>query len=178
MALDSEPEPIKGDVIPHRTKRLDNNLIEVRLVGHEHRYVVSVDISGPAPRLTELRIVADSPEAEIDPSTIRQVPVRRLAAAAARFIAHADGAFVTPDEIADSTVASRPEITERRGRRPRLDDDHYRQVAALLTEARRLGYSPREYVAEQMHAATPTVDRWIREAKRRGALRRDWSSAN
>src|SRR5690606_2176952 len=92
MALDSEPEPIKGDVIPGSTRRLDDGLVEVRLIGHDHRYVVGVDISGPAPRLTELRIVADSPEAEIDPATIRQVPVRRLAAAAARFVAHADGA--------------------------------------------------------------------------------------
>ena len=160
------------------TKRLDDDLIEVRLVGHDHRYVVRVDLDGPAPRLTELRIVADSPDAEIDPSTIRQVPVRRLAAAAARFVSRADGAFVTADEVADPTLISRPEVAERRGRRPRLDDDHYRQVAALLTEARRLGYSPREYVAEQMHAAISTVDRWIREAKRRGDLRRDWSTAD
>lgn len=178
MALDSQLGPIKGDVIPDGTKRLDNGRIEVRLVGHDQRYQVRVDLDGPAPRLTELCIVADAPGAEIDPATIRQVPVRRLAATAARFIAHADGAFVTPDEIADPTLTRRPEVAERRGRRPRLDDDHYRQVAALLVEARKLGYPPREYVGNEMHAAIPTVDRWIREAKRRGVLRRDWSSTN
>ena len=56
---------IKGDVIPSATRRLSgepgstDGLIEISLVGHDHRYVCRIDGSGPVPRLVELRIVSD-----------------------------------------------------------------------------------------------------------------------
>lgn len=47
--------------------------------------------------------------------------------------------------------------------------------ATLLIRAREIGLSPREYVAEQFGVEPPTVDRWIREAKSRDILERDWA---
>lgn len=58
----------------------------------------------------------------IDPATIRQVTVRRLAKAAAQFISRVDGAIVTPYELDDPTLLLRPERPHDGGRRRRLDD--------------------------------------------------------
>ena len=41
-----------------------------------------------------------------------------------------------------------------------------------------MGVSPREHVAAQLGASLPTVDRWIKEAKKRGFLPRNWSNTN
>ncbi|AVH24586.1 hypothetical protein C5E43_27670 [Nocardia cyriacigeorgica] len=159
------------------TPHTDDGLIEIPLVGHRFRYQVRVDLSGAAPRLTELRIIADD-TGGIDPSTMKNVPVRRITAAAARFITHADGAFIGVDELHEPNRLTRPERSASR----HLDDRHYRRVAAALMKARREGaLSPRHAVAEQMgdrRRGVPiplaTLDRWIAEAKRRGYLRRDW----
>ncbi|WP_082944973.1 hypothetical protein [Mycobacterium sp. 852013-50091_SCH5140682] len=131
-----------------------------------------------APRLVELHLLPTDPNAaaDIDPAAIRQVPVRRLAKAAARFIARHDGAFTGVAELRDPTLELQPERPANGGKRRKLDDTHYRQVAYLLTAAREAGESPREYVAEQLGTSLPSCDRWIAEAKKRGFLRRDWTT--
>lgn len=184
MSSDShQPQLIKGDVVPGGVRRVsgtpgtDDGLIEVALVDHPHRYQVRVEMGTGAPRLTELHLLPLDPAAatDIDPGTIRLVPVRRLAKAAARFIARADGAFVGVQDLRDPTLELQPERPASGGTRRKLDDTHYRQVAYLLTAAREAGESPREYVADRLGTSLPSVDRWIAEAKRRGHLRRDWS---
>ena len=171
--------PIKGDVIPDSIRRISgrrgsaDGLIELALVGHQHRYRVRIDIDSAAPKLMELHLVPSEAGAEIDPATIRQVPVRRLAKAAARFIGLTERKVALAGEEEDSTELIRPDHGP--GKRT-LNDVHYRQVANLLTAAREWGLSPREHVATRLEASLPTVDRWIREAKQRGFLPRDWSS--
>lgn len=178
------PDAIKGDVIAERIRRLTgepgstDGLIEIPLVGHRHRYRVRIKTDGPAPRLVELHLTSDGDAAEIDPDTIRQIPVRRLAKAAARFITFGEspvGRVVTVDELHNPTLLTRPDL-EPPSRR-KLDDVHYRDVAEKLIRARESGESPREYVADLLGASLPTVDRWIKEAKKRGYLRRDWATA-
>lgn len=185
----TESVGIKGDVehverVPGRPggKRFtDQGLIEVRLVGHPHRYRVRVDMSGPAPRLVELHVASDDDAAEITPA-VMPIPVRRLTHTAARFIASGDGSWMTPDEAENPVLVSRPEVAERRTRSV-LDDDHYRRVADLLTEARRQGAkSPRRVVAREIRGSDRpndlvTVDRYIAEAKQRGFLPHDWATA-
>lgn len=174
------PRPIKGDVIPESVRRVSgrrgskDGLIEVGLVGHPFLYRARVDITGPAPRLTELHLVAVG-DAEVDPAAIRQVPVRRIAQAVARFVTHHDGAFTTPDEIEEPTKVLRPDEADGRGRR-KLDDTYYRQVAELLVKARERGFPPRDYVARRLRTPKPTLDRHITEAKRREFLPRDWAT--
>lgn len=175
-------EALTGDVIPDRIRRVsgdpgsDDGLIEVPLVGHAHHYRVRVILGANGPRLVELHIIDD--DAEIDPDTIRQIPVRRLAKAAATFIRLTEHGIGLPTAY-DPTTALRPDHeppTRRPGRRKQpLDDVHYRQVANLLKMAREVGLPPREYVAERLGASLPSVDRWIREAKRRKFLPRDWA---
>lgn len=175
------PQLIKGDVLPGGVRRVsgtrgeDDGLIEVTLVGHPYRYQVRVEIGGGAPRLVELHLVPLDPDAptDIDPAAIRLVPVRRLAKAAAGFIARMDGAFLGVQDT--PTRLLRPERRPGGGKRRKLDDVHYREVADMLIAARDVGEPPREYVAQQMGASLPTVDRWLAEAKKRGYLRRDWS---
>lgn len=175
------PRPIKGDVIPESIRRIkgrrgtSSGLIEIALVGHPHRYRVRIETDSVAPRLVELHLIPGANTAEIDPATIRQVPVRRLTKAAARFIGLTERRVALAGDEVDPTELIRPDH-EPGGRT--LDDVHYRQVANLLTAAREWGLSPREYVADRLHASLPTVDRWIREAKRRGFLPRDWSTNN
>ncbi|MRH91554.1 hypothetical protein GFY24_29640 [Nocardia sp. SYP-A9097] len=175
------PAPIKGDVDTAGITRVsgtlgtDDGLISVPLVGHATRYVVRVDLSGSAPRLVELRVIAADDGGDIDPNTMRTTPVRRLASAAAWFITQADGQFLTVDEVREPRRLSRPERAASR----HLDADHYRRVSAALMSARRIGAPAREAVAVQFRTADKpvplaTVDRWIREAKARGYLRRDW----
>jgi len=78
-------------------------------------------------------------------------------------------------DLFDPTGSARPDLEPGRRRR-NLGDEHYRQVAALLTWAREVGVPPRDYVADYFVVARPTLDRWITEAKKRGFLRRDWST--
>ena len=173
--------PMKGDVIPESIRRISgrkrstDGLIEIGLVGHAHRYRVRVALDGAAPRLMELHLVPADDTVEIDPATIRQVPVRRLAKAAAHFIGLTEYRLALPSDYDDPTSLIRPDH-EPGGRT--LDDVHYRQVADLLTTAREWGISPREHVAARLGASLPTVDRWIKEAKKRGFLPRDWSTTN
>jgi hypothetical protein len=171
-------DAIKGDVIRDGIRRVTgepgstDGLIEIPLVGHRHRYRVRIDSSGPAPRLVELYMVSDD-AAEIDPASIRQIPIRRLAKAAARFILLTEFGVGLAGDAYDPTDLRRP---DHRGNR-QLDDVHYRQVAKLLLWAREIGESPRDYVREQFEPVSlPTVDRWIKQAKKRGFLRRDWAT--
>lgn len=185
MTTGNQPAPIKGDVDTAHVRRVsgtpgsDDGLIEIPLVGHKFRYHVRVDLSGPAPRLAELRIIADDP-ADIDPAAMKAVPVRRLTSAAAWFINRMDGAFVVVSELHEPERLTRPRPEQPVTRH--LDDDHYRRVADLLMKARRDGApSPRDAVAQQMNRGGKpirlgTLDRWIAEAKRRGHLRRDWTT--
>lgn len=43
--------------------------------------------------------------------------------------------------------------------------------------ARETGLAPRDYAADYFGVTLPTLDRWIAQAKKRGFLRRDWSTA-
>jgi len=171
---------IKGDVIADQIKRVSgrkgsaNGLIEIPLYGHRYRYQVRVHLSGPAPRLAELRMIAADDGSEVDPSAVRDVPVRRLALAAARFIRLTESGVAVAGDFDDPTDLVRPDHPKG-GRGNKLDDVHYRQVRNLLIRAREIGLSPREYVAEQFQVELPTVDRWIREAKARNILARDWA---
>jgi hypothetical protein len=181
---DDGRDAIKGDVIAERIRRVSGEpgstegLIEIPLVGHRHRYRVRIDSRGPAPRLVELHLTSDDDAAEIDPDTIRQVPVRRLAKAAARFISLSEHRVAMAGDAYDPTNLQRPDLEPPGRSNRKLDDAHYRQVRNLLLWAREIGESPREYVAERFAPVSlPTVDRWIAEAKRRGFLRRDWATA-
>ncbi|MGV0991175.1 MAG: hypothetical protein ACOYB7_02885 [Mycobacterium sp.] len=181
MASDNpHPKPIKGDVIPDSITRVsgeettDAGYIEMQLVGHPHRYRVRIDTSGAAPRLVELHLLPlDGTAAEIDPATIRQVPIRRLTKAAARFILD-EYPFAVPGLADDATSLVRPDYEPGQI----LDDAHYRMVAGLLIAARGWGLSPRDYAAEKLNISKPTVDRYIKKAKDLGYLERDWLNNN
>lgn len=172
--------PIAGDVIASEVRRVsgrrgsDNGLIEIPLYGHDFHYRVRIDRSAGTPRLTELQMVADE-GGDIDPAAVRQVPVRRLARAAAQFISMTEHGVTDVGDLYDPTGSARPDLEPGRRRR-NLGPEHYRQVAALLEGAREIGVPPREHVARYFAVAIPTLDRWIAEAKRRGFLRRDWST--
>jgi hypothetical protein len=183
-SYDPHDHPIKGDVIPDSIRRISGErgspqgLVEIALAGHLHRYRVRIEMGGSAPRLVELHLVPGDDAAEIDPATIRQIPVRRLAKAAARFIGFTEptsSKLALAGEVMDPTSVLRPDH-DPGGRT--LDDVHYRQVAILLTNALEWGFSPREHVSAQLGTSLPTLDRWIREAKKRGFLERDWSTNN
>lgn len=172
---------IKGDVVAEAIRRIngdpgsDGGLIEVPLFGHRYSYQVRVELlPSRAPRLAELRMIASDGDTDIDPTSVRDIPVRRLAKAAARFISLTEhGIGVAGDEY-DPTDLRRPDIEPPTRRK--LDEAHYRQVAKLLLWAREIGESPREYVSAQLSTSLPTVDRWIAKAKKLGFLRRDWAA--
>ena len=172
---------ITGDVDVPRIRRIDGStghddgVIEVPLVGHRFTYRVRVALDGPEPRLTELAIAPIDPAGMLTPGDLRAIPSQRLAKAAARFIRLTEAGITTPDALNDTAVEAQPDLPPP-GRR-KLDDAHYRQVADLLMFAREIGESPREYAAQQLHATTPTLDRWVREAKKRGFLPRDWAAS-
>jgi hypothetical protein len=179
-----EFSPIAGDVIASDIRRIsgrrgtDNGLIEIPLYGHDFRYQVRIDRSAGTPRLIELRMVANT-GGDIDPAAINNLPVRRLAKAAARFISMTEHGVVSVGDLHDPTSSALPDLEPPRLRRNRRDlgVEDYRQVAAYLMWARKIGVSPREFAAEQFGVALPTLDRWIAEAKKRGFLRRDWATA-
>jgi len=173
--------PIVGDVIASGIRRVsgrrgsDNGLIEIPLYGHDFRYQVRIDRSAGTPRLTELRMVCTDDGGDIDPAAVRQVPVRRLARAAAQFISMTEYGVANVGDLFDPTAQARPDLEPGRRRR-NLGPEHYRQVAARLEYAREIGLPPREHVSDYYGVALPTLDRWIKQAKERGFLRRDWST--
>ncbi|TXA41430.1 hypothetical protein DKM27_13070 [Mycobacterium tuberculosis variant bovis] len=170
-----------GDVIASGIRRVsgrrgsDNGLIEIPLYGHDFRYQVRIDRSAGTPRLTELRMVCTDDGGDIDPAAVRQVPVRRLARAAAQFISMTEHGVANVGDLFDPTGLARPDLEPGRRRR-NLGPEHYRQVAARLEYARQIGLPPREHVSDYYGVALPTLDRWIKQAKERGFLRRDWST--
>ncbi|GFG68081.1 hypothetical protein MKUB_55710 [Mycobacterium kubicae] len=170
-----------GDVTASEIRRVsgrrgsDNGLIEIPLYGHAFRYQVRIDRSAGTPRLTELRMICADDGGDIDPAAVRQVPVRRLAKAAAQFISMTEHGVVNAGDLFDPTGQARPDLEPGRRRR-NLGPEHYRQVAARLEYAREIGLSPREHVSDYYGVALPTLDRWIKQAKERGFLRRDWST--
>ncbi|MGV9748257.1 hypothetical protein ACWDTG_25625 [Rhodococcus zopfii] len=158
------PEPDVGDVVTCR--RVGGDVgdlhgIEVELYGHRHRYRVTVEISPSGPRLTDLQITGPN----IDYSTLRAVPARRLAYAAAEYAARSDGRFALPLDTDETD--RRPDTPTSRGR---LDDAHYRDVAERVRAAVAIGAPVRQTVAAAMHTTVPTLDRWIRTAKNLGYL--------
>jgi hypothetical protein len=173
--------PIVGDVLAGEIRRVsgkrgsDKGLIEIPLYGHHFRYQVRIDRSVGTPRLTELRMVCVDDGGDIDPAAVRQVPVRRLAKAAAQFISMTEHGVANVGDLFDPTGKARPDLEPGKRRRSR-GPEHYRQVAARLEYAREIGVPPREHVAEYYGVALPTLDRWIAEAKKRRFLRRDWST--
>ncbi|MGE0215893.1 hypothetical protein [Mycolicibacterium sp.] len=174
--------PIVGDVIAsgirrcNGTPRSDDGLIEIPLYGHDLRYQVRIERSAGAPRLTELRMVA-ADGGEVDPAAVKQVPVRRLAKAAAQFISMTEHGVTNVGDLFDPTGSTRPDL-EPGKRRRKLTPEHYRQVAALLQEAREVGVPPRQHVSKYFGVELPTLDRWIAEAKRLNFLPRNWSTAS
>ncbi|ANE80143.1 hypothetical protein A7U43_13190 [Mycobacterium adipatum] len=175
--------PIVGDVLADDIRRLsgkrgsDDGLIQVPLHGHPFRYQVRIDRSAGTPRLTELRMVcAETGTCEIDPAAVRNVPVRRLAKAAAKFVSLTEHGIADAGDVYDPTGPARPDL-EPGKRRRNLGDEHYRQVAAQISWAREIGLAPRDYAADYFGVTLPTLDRWIAQAKKRGFLRRDWSTA-
>jgi len=172
----------EGDVIADRVKRVSgrkgdqDGIIEVPLFRHRYRYQVRVDLSGPVPRLIELRVIVVNDDVQVDSEAIRDIPVRRLALAASRFISLTENGVELAGDFDEPTGLIRPDHPKG-GRGYKLGDVHYRQVKNLLIRAREVGLAPREYVAEQFQVELPTVDRWIREAKARNILARDWARA-
>jgi len=180
MASDSpHQKPLTGDVESvtriSGKKCNDNGIIEIRLVDHPHRYRVRVKVGRGAPKLIELHLIpVENTLAEIDTDTVRTVPLRRLANAAARHIGIDELPFDVAGKYDDLTARLRPD--HKRGRK--LDDVHYRDVAQMLNFAHECGLSPREYVKEKFSSSVPTVDRWIKVAKERGFLDPNWSNNN
>jgi hypothetical protein len=174
--------PIAGDVMADDIRRVsgkrgsDNGLIEIPLYGHGFRYQVRIDRSGGTPRLTELRMVCVGDGGDIDPAAVRNIPVRRLAKAAAKFVSLTEHGIADAGDMYDPTGPARPDL-EPGKRRRNLGDEHYRQVAAQISWAREIGLAPRDYAADYFGVTLPTLDRWIAQAKKRGFLRRDWSTA-
>jgi hypothetical protein len=173
--------PIAGDVIASDIRRVsgkrgsDNGLIEIPLHGHDFRYQVRIERSTGTPRLVELRIAVNV-GGDIDPAAMSNLPVRRLAKAAAQFISMTEHGVTDIGDLYDPTGLARPDIQPGHRRR-NLGDEHYRQVAALLGMAREIGIPARDYVADYFGVTRPNLDRWIAEAKKRGFLRRDWATA-
>ena len=172
--------PIPGDVVANDIRRVsgrrgsDKGLIEIPLHGHAFAYQVRIERGGGTPRLVELRMVAPD-GGDIDPAAVRNVPVRRLAKAAAQFITLTEHGVVNAGDVFDPTGLARPDLEPGKRRRD-LGPEHYREVAAQLQKAREIGLPPREYVADYYGVALPTLDRWIKKAKDRGFLLRDWST--
>lgn len=186
----STTNPAIGDVA--HTERVTGERgdlfgIRVTLHGHPHRYVVAVTTGKGGPKLIDLHIEAAAGQS-ITPESLRAIPSRRLAHAAARWALEADGKiftgpFLGPEaddmttEQMDQAITeiraeadARPEATTARGKR---GPEHFRRVADLVRTASRSGFQVRPTVAEEFNVSLPTVDKWIRKCKDDGLLAED-----
>ena len=143
--------------------------ILVVLAGHAHEYVVGVVTGKGGPRLVDLRIQSAT-DAAITPETLRAIPSRRLAHAAAQFAVTLDGQMATPAMVRDPEVMTRPGERTARGKLP---DAHYEEVAERVRAAVVGGFPVRKTVAAEMHTSIQNLDRWIRTCKDKGLLDED-----
>lgn len=161
-----------GDVVS--VSRVDGKLgdlfgILIVLAGHAHEYVVRVVTGKGGPRLVDLQIRSDT-ATPITPETLRAIPSRRLAHAAAQFAATMDGQMATPSMARDTETQTRPGERTARGKLP---DSHYEEVAERVRAAVLGGFPVRKTVAADMNTSIQTLDRWIRKAKDLGHLDED-----
>ncbi|WP_341257065.1 hypothetical protein [Gordonia malaquae] len=165
--------------------------IRVTLHGHAHQYVVAVALGKGGPRLVDLRVSSES-GVSIKQDTLRAVPTRRLAVAAAQYARTHDGKLGTPaldvatqtalahmddqDEAAveyrrlASAAKRRPEERTARGQWP---ESHYHAVAEAVRAAVRDGVPVRRTVAAKFGVTPQAVDKWIRRCKDDGLLDAD-----
>lgn len=161
-----------GDVV--HVDRVDGKVgdlfgILVVLAGHAHSYVVRVVTGKGGPRLVDLQIRSET-DAPITPETLRAIPSRRLAHAAAQYAATLDRQMATPSMLRDSETMTRPGERTARGKLP---DAHYQEVAQRVRAAVLGGFPVRATVAADMNTSVQTLDRWIRKAKDLGYLDED-----
>ncbi|WP_336671107.1 hypothetical protein [Tsukamurella sp. USMM236] len=152
MSKQCEGAPARGDVVgvtdtPEGT--------EIRLHEHPVTYIVSATPAEGGPAITRLTVQADD-GAAVDYPTVRAIPLRRLAATAARRAIrelHAAGI--------DTGRETRKEVE----RRPETADDRAFLIAQLVHAAQEQGRTVRRYVQDQTGYSPATIDRLIRRAK-------------
>ncbi len=88
----------------------------------------------------------------------------------ARMIQRARRAAGREHEGDTPVVEATPLKVPRSGRPVQLGDDHYREVAAIYSEAHAAGQPPVVAVQRQKPASYSTASRWVTEARRRGFL--------
>jgi hypothetical protein len=123
-------------------------------------------------RMDEPYDITDTTTAEISSEGLRKVPASRLIrwailAAHHRFA----GAEGRRGELEPPNLDEWAHLftTEGRRRRRRLDDSHFREVAAVYRSALRFG-RPTQAVADHFVTGKSTAGRWVVEARRRGYL--------
>ncbi len=144
-------EPGKG--VPDPDDR-----VRIRLHGNPFTYVVKVTTgTRSGPQVAELTITADQGTA-VDHDTLRGVPVRRLAYAAAQWIERAGGVFSLPSDTTETY------------RQPENHDDRVYLAAREAERALALGMPVRQTVAEQLNISTRTADRLLARARAEGFM--------
>ena len=136
----------------------------VTLVGHDLHYEVTTVETDAGPVVTHLWIKG-SADRPLRPEDLRRIPLRRLAFAAERWFDNNNAA----DETGEETRWSQPERSQERTRQH--VDEHYEKVAEVARSAFRRGLKVRDTVARDFHVSPYTVDKWLRECRRRGYLR-------
>jgi len=151
-----------GDVDSVRDGRFG---MVVTLLGHDLEYEVTTIETDGGPEITHLWIKGE-PGRPITTEDLRRIPVRRLASAAARWV---DNFNAIGDR--DPNQWSQPERAQTKRPR-RVGDEHYQQVAGLAQQAFKDGLKVRDTVGRELNASVYTVDKWLRECRDRGLLKR------
>lgn len=159
--------PQRGDSIGDVSSVQDGKYgWNVRLVGHDFEYEVTTVDTDHGPEITHLWIKG-SPDRPITGDDLRRIPVRRLANAAGRL-------FDNFNAIGEGNPNQWAQPERAQQNRPRqYGDDHYREIAELAREAVRKGVPVRDSIAAAKVVSPYTVDKWLRECRKRGYLKRD-----
>jgi hypothetical protein len=134
------------------------------ILGHDLHYEVTTFETDAGPEVTHLWIKG-SADRPLRAEDLRRIPLRRLAFAAARWFESNNAA----DETGEETRWSQPERSQERTRQH--GDEHYQKVADVARSAFRKGLKVRDTVAKDFHVSPYTVDKWLRECRKRGHLR-------
>lgn len=77
---------------------------------------------------------------------------------------------VSPSLIESVAQSVEPFVVRRPGRPKEYDDEHYRSVAHIYSEALAAGLPPLQAVVRKWHASQATASRWVARARELGML--------
>lgn len=168
------PIRITGEDPAGLVEKPGDQYVMVRLNGHPVTYYVRAGLTDDGPVVVSL--VMDSGGGHLTHDGLRRIPLKRLAAVAARLHVNPrddHASDLTLPDLPAADLVARPETEPKRKRgRPGRTPEQLRKVAEIAESARLAGRPMHTAVAKELHVSESTARRAIQHATDAGYRKR------